>query len=106
MDQIIASRLRLTYDKVCIELDVNTKISSYIVVVLKDRSSTSITVDILWLPSRCLACKTFNHSGDNCLATVAKSFKPNTTKVWVPKAKESSTATVFISLNDVPASNQ
>ncbi|XP_039000816.1 uncharacterized protein LOC120126790 [Hibiscus syriacus] len=66
MDSITASRERLEFVRVCIEISVNSKIPDYIDVLLCDDSITRIKVVVPWRPSSCVECKRFGHSVKFC----------------------------------------
>ncbi|XP_039041813.1 uncharacterized protein LOC120180569 [Hibiscus syriacus] len=67
IDSITASKSRLEYAKLCVEIGVNEVIPNYIEVVLKDGHPTSILVEIPWLPPSYRKCKVFGHSEKGCL---------------------------------------
>ncbi|XP_039020175.1 uncharacterized protein LOC120151933 [Hibiscus syriacus] len=50
MDTITASKSRLEFAKVCVEIGANDTIPRYVDVVLKDGKTTSILVEVPWLP--------------------------------------------------------
>ncbi|XP_039053281.1 uncharacterized protein LOC120195277 [Hibiscus syriacus] len=62
MDSITASRERLEFARVCIEITVNSKIPDYIDVLFYDDSIARIKVIVPWRPSSCVECKRFGHS--------------------------------------------
>ncbi|KAE8667867.1 Detected protein of unknown function [Hibiscus syriacus] len=61
MDSITASRGRLEYAKVCIEISAGFVIPNEVQVILKDGSMVRVGVFIPWLPRACSICKTFGH---------------------------------------------
>ncbi|KAK8598769.1 hypothetical protein V6N13_094729 [Hibiscus sabdariffa] len=66
MDSVTASRTRLEFAKVCVELEVDASTPKHINVLLRDGSTTAIRVWIPWIPSRCSNCKLFGHSDKGC----------------------------------------
>ncbi|XP_039007850.1 uncharacterized protein LOC120135690 [Hibiscus syriacus] len=69
MDSVTASKTRLEFAKICVEISVNDDIPKHIDVILQDGSTSSIFVEIPWMPPRCRKCKTFGHNDKNCLVT-------------------------------------
>ncbi|XP_039066643.1 uncharacterized protein LOC120212383 [Hibiscus syriacus] len=61
MDLITASRERLEYARVCIEISARTQIPDFIDVILYDESLARIRVFVPWLPSSCVDCGRFGH---------------------------------------------
>ncbi|XP_039040351.1 uncharacterized protein LOC120178614 [Hibiscus syriacus] len=68
MDSITASRGRLEYAKVCIEISAGFVIPNEVQVILKDGSMVRVGVFIPWLPRACSICKTFGHLASRCVA--------------------------------------
>ncbi|XP_039008517.1 uncharacterized protein LOC120136611 [Hibiscus syriacus] len=66
MDSVTASRTRLEYAKVCVEIGVNDTIPKFVDVVLQDGFAVSIRVVVPWLPPCCLRCNVFGHSEKAC----------------------------------------
>ncbi|KAK8715103.1 hypothetical protein V6N13_042445 [Hibiscus sabdariffa] len=66
MDSVIASKQRLSYAKVCIEISTETLIPDSIEVKLRDGFSVSVGVEVPWLPPKCYRCSIFGHSHKNC----------------------------------------
>ncbi|KAK8598272.1 hypothetical protein V6N13_095655 [Hibiscus sabdariffa] len=66
MDYVTASRTRLEFTKVCVELEVDASTPKHINVLLRDGSTADIRVWIPWMPSRCSNCKLFGHSDKGC----------------------------------------
>ncbi|XP_038996334.1 uncharacterized protein LOC120120892 [Hibiscus syriacus] len=80
MDSITASKSRLEYAKVCIEIGTKDELPETVEVMLTNGTTTTIFVDIPWFPSRCRRCNTFGHSDKGCLAKTSSA--PTTTKIW------------------------
>ncbi|XP_039026533.1 uncharacterized protein LOC120160183 [Hibiscus syriacus] len=66
MDSITASKTRLEFAKVCVEIGVNDVIPKFIEVVLRDGHQTSITVEVPWHPPSCKKCRVFGHNDKSC----------------------------------------
>ncbi|KAE8672619.1 hypothetical protein F3Y22_tig00111837pilonHSYRG00775 [Hibiscus syriacus] len=66
MDSITASRERLEYARVCIEISAGSKIPDHIDVMLCNGSIVSLRVKVPWLPVSCDECARFGHSGKFC----------------------------------------
>ncbi|KAK8688145.1 hypothetical protein V6N13_086922 [Hibiscus sabdariffa] len=93
MDSITASKQRLAFAKVCVEIAVDTVIPSLINVVLSNGSIVVVYVDLPWLPPKCSHCSVFGHSKKTCFASegesqVLKAVKGNVGKkaVYVQKS--------------------
>ncbi|KAL4279069.1 hypothetical protein GQ457_03G007180 [Hibiscus cannabinus] len=66
MDSITASRERLEFAKVCIEVDAGRRLPRSIPVKLQDKTIVFVSVKIPWMPSSCSQCNTFGHSEKFC----------------------------------------
>ena len=66
MDKITASQQRLSFAKICVEVEPARPISRSIEVVMKDGSSVSIIVEVPWYPLRCPFCAIFGHGDKTC----------------------------------------
>ena len=80
MDQIPAGQQRLTYAKICVEIEASKNIPKSIEVELGNGSVISISVEVPWLPPKCSRCCIFRHVDKSCpckpIAVVAKVWKP------------------------------
>ncbi|XP_038993211.1 uncharacterized protein LOC120116891 [Hibiscus syriacus] len=83
MDSITASKSRLEYAKVCVEIGVNDELPKFIDVVLRDGQAASISVDVPCIPSCCRKCMVFGHSEKGCPDKPISA--PTTTQVWIKK---------------------
>ncbi|KAK8614535.1 hypothetical protein V6N13_068335 [Hibiscus sabdariffa] len=72
MDSVTASRERLQFAKVCVELECGVEIPEYIEVVLQDKSIATIKVVVPWLPPCCMKCSQFGHSENACTKATSK----------------------------------
>ncbi|XP_039004038.1 uncharacterized protein LOC120130969 [Hibiscus syriacus] len=68
MDSVTTSKTMLEFAKVCVEIGVNDEIPKSIDVMLQDGQTSSVFVEIPWLPPRCKKCLIFGHNDKNCLA--------------------------------------
>ncbi|XVF81983.1 hypothetical protein PTKIN_Ptkin16aG0006400 [Pterospermum kingtungense] len=66
MDRITANQERLEYAKVCVEIDVLKEIPSHIDVKMRNGSRVSVTVEVPWMPPKCIGCSVFGHSEKTC----------------------------------------
>ncbi|XP_039071281.1 uncharacterized protein LOC120218412 [Hibiscus syriacus] len=84
MDTIIASKTKLHYAKVCVEIGAKEEIPETVKVKLTNGQTTLIYVEVPWFPSRCSKCVLFGHSEKNCPAK--QSTAPTTSKIWRKKS--------------------
>ncbi|XVE67086.1 hypothetical protein DITRI_Ditri08aG0131700 [Diplodiscus trichospermus] len=56
IDKFTASQQRLTFAKICVEINAKMEIPKMIDVVLQDGTIGQIYVDIPWIPARCSNC--------------------------------------------------
>ncbi|KAK8606498.1 hypothetical protein V6N13_030779 [Hibiscus sabdariffa] len=61
MDSVTASRERLEFAKVCVEVTVGHRIPRIVPVKLKDNSIVFVKVKIPWMPPCCSHCLSFRH---------------------------------------------
>ncbi|KAE8724823.1 hypothetical protein F3Y22_tig00009840pilonHSYRG00015 [Hibiscus syriacus] len=87
MDSITASRERLEYAKVCVEINAGSEIPEEVNVALKNGSLATIKVFVSWLPKSCSCCRTFGHLANRCV--VSQKVK-HEVKVWREKGISSS----------------
>ncbi|XVF44385.1 hypothetical protein PTKIN_Ptkin02bG0115500 [Pterospermum kingtungense] len=80
MDQITTRQQRLTYAKICVEVDALKEIPRVINVELREGRVIQVKVDIPWHPQRCQICKNFGHATKNCAKGPSQEEKK-----WVPK---------------------
>ncbi|KAK8573931.1 hypothetical protein V6N13_096862 [Hibiscus sabdariffa] len=91
MDTITATRQRLEYARVCVEVPASYVFPDSIDVVLQDGSIALVYATVPWIPPSCSHCKVFGHHIKTCFA-VDKSGTGDKqpAKVWKPKVKVSS----------------
>ncbi|XP_039020242.1 uncharacterized protein LOC120152010 [Hibiscus syriacus] len=80
MDSITASRARLEYARVCVEISVGSKIPDFVDVLLYDESVVRIKIFVPWLPASCVECMKFGHLMKFCPLGKKKE------QVWKAKA--------------------
>lgn len=66
-DKITALQKRLSFARICIEVDVNEKIPEVIEVVMKEGNVVNVYTKVPWMPQKCGKCKIFGHSDKNCV---------------------------------------
>lgn len=66
MDPATAARKRLTFAKVCIEMEAGKEIPEHVKVVMRDGSITLIAVEVPWSPTKCTKCNSFGHTVKTC----------------------------------------
>ncbi|TYK26644.1 hypothetical protein E5676_scaffold313G002900 [Cucumis melo var. makuwa] len=74
LDLAIKETRRLSYARVCVELDVDSPMPAEITVNLR-RANFIVTINYEWKPHKCKLCCAFGHSGGKCPINVDKSFK-------------------------------
>ncbi|GMI69541.1 hypothetical protein HRI_000623400 [Hibiscus trionum] len=79
MDSITASRERLEFAKVCVEIVAGASVPRAIPVKMKDGSIVMVKVKLPWMPASCSACKVFGHSSKQCTEVHAGNAE------WKPK---------------------
>ena len=105
MDRFTANQSRLSFAKICVEVDVSSVIPKSIDVKMRNGSFISISVDVPWLPQKCTKCQVFGHNDQHC----SKNLSATMAKVWIPKKKnygdiiESSTVDEGIRETERPA---
>ncbi|KAK8625964.1 hypothetical protein V6N13_133621 [Hibiscus sabdariffa] len=80
MDSVTASKERLKFAKVCIEIGMDTKIPDQVRIVLRDKSTINVKVVVPWLTPSYQNYKTFGHSTKVC-----SMVKPKGVQVWRKK---------------------
>ena len=66
MDRITANQQRLSYAKVCVEIEVNKEIPRSIEVELRNGRTVSVMVEVPWMPAKCSQCRIFGHGEKIC----------------------------------------
>ncbi|XP_038997366.1 uncharacterized protein LOC120122261 [Hibiscus syriacus] len=83
MDSVTASKSRLEFAKICVEIGVKDVIPKTIKVILANGQSTTVFVEVPWLPHSCLKCNKFCHSDKACLTS--KDPAPANLQIWRKK---------------------
>ncbi|XP_026409193.1 uncharacterized protein LOC113304326 [Papaver somniferum] len=89
-DKHTLERTRMSYARVCVEMDVTSDFPSFIP-ILFDGKELEISVEYTWKPPRCQACATFSHSSAKCPKVSASKV---TKKIWVPKLSKTNKETL------------
>ncbi|XP_039060371.1 uncharacterized protein LOC120204347 [Hibiscus syriacus] len=86
MDTITASKTRLEFAKVCVEIGAEDVIPKFIYVIINDGQSTSIFVEVPWIPQSCKKCKVYGHNDKGCSLKPypASNVPQNNIKVTAP----------------------
>ncbi|KAK8559572.1 hypothetical protein V6N13_016314 [Hibiscus sabdariffa] len=65
-DSITASRERLEFVKVCVEVLACVRLPRAIPFKMRDKSVVTVKVKMPWMPASCSSCKSFGHSEKLC----------------------------------------
>ncbi|KAF7114753.1 hypothetical protein RHSIM_RhsimUnG0077700 [Rhododendron simsii] len=71
-DSVTESCKRLSYARVCVEIEVGASLPSSFCLRLSSGREVEIMAKYPWKPLQCLECKVLGHSGDRC----PKNFQP------------------------------
>ena len=88
-DAITRTCTRLDFARVCVMLDVHSKIHKHIIIMAPDEEGgetpCKVEVEYEWLPPKCTCCMTLGHAAKDCAINKAsKPVKPSVS-VYVPK---------------------
>ncbi|XP_039020001.1 uncharacterized protein LOC120151688 [Hibiscus syriacus] len=95
MDSVTASKDRLEFAKVCVEVEAGAVIPEVIHIVLRDGSFAKIRVYAPWFPKICLQCNTFGRLASSCAEVLKGPSKTKETKethFWRKKVNSSAPA--------------
>ena len=85
VDKTIASRRRITYARICIEVDASDEwIYEFVLESNDGKQPISVKVEYQWTPTRCSECKCFGHNCQAHIRTKPKTSTPNVDQQWVP----------------------
>ncbi|KAL2231099.1 UNVERIFIED_CONTAM: hypothetical protein Sindi_1704300 [Sesamum indicum] len=87
-DAITRACTRLDFARVCVMLDVHSKIHKHIIIMAPDEEGgetpCKVDVEYEWLPPKCTCCMTLGHAAKDCAINKAsKPVKPSVS-VYVP----------------------
>ncbi|XP_038993433.1 uncharacterized protein LOC120117208 [Hibiscus syriacus] len=85
MDSVAASKNRLEFAKVCVEVEAGVVIPDIIHVIVSDGSSVSIKVHVPWMPKCYDKCKSFGHHVNSCYVDRQVPQKLKEVQVWRKK---------------------
>ncbi|XP_039002034.1 uncharacterized protein LOC120128424 [Hibiscus syriacus] len=88
MDSITASKSRLEFAKICVEVGPSEAIPKFVDVVLNNGKTVSIVVEVPWMPPCCKYCNVFGHSVKGCKQNP---IPQTSTMVWRKKKFATST---------------
>ena len=94
-DHVTLSRKRLSYARVCVEIDASQNLIEDFNLQCPDGLWKRIRVEYEWVPMKCSSCGVFGHTTSNCSKVepkpeITKTSKPS--QVWVPKLEVSCNA--------------
>ncbi|KAL2231235.1 UNVERIFIED_CONTAM: hypothetical protein Sindi_1717900 [Sesamum indicum] len=92
-DAITRACTRLNFTRVCVMLDISSKLPKHIIIMTPDEdggeSLCKVNVEYEWLPPKCNVCMSLRHSSKECsLIKGPKPMKPPVA-VHVPKVSAS-----------------
>ncbi|KAF5180774.1 hypothetical protein FRX31_029640 [Thalictrum thalictroides] len=82
VDNLIESMARISYARVCVEIEKKCTYPDHAKVVLDTKKTFKIPFEYKWKPHRCTR-DLFGHSEQNCLKRKLENKKKNGDKVWV-----------------------
>ncbi|KAL2237505.1 UNVERIFIED_CONTAM: hypothetical protein Sindi_0942200 [Sesamum indicum] len=105
-DAITRACTRLDFARVCVMLDVSSKLHKHIIIMTPDEEGgetpCKIDVEYEWIPSKRTRCMTLGHSAKDCaLNKPSKPIKPQVA-VYVPKTGPAEPITVHDQTVDIP----
>ncbi|KAL2248715.1 UNVERIFIED_CONTAM: hypothetical protein Sindi_2345200 [Sesamum indicum] len=88
-DAITRACTRLDFTRVCVMLDVNSKLPKHIIIMMPNEEGGEtpykIDVEYEWLPPKCTSCMTLGHTATACTFNrPSKQAKPSVS-IYVPK---------------------
>ena len=85
-DKMTASRRRITYARICIEVDASEEwISSFELEAKNEKAPITIKVEYQWTPTKCSICKCFGHDCNIKARTPAQEAGyPPAPQQWIP----------------------
>ncbi|XP_077212858.1 uncharacterized protein LOC143847974 [Tasmannia lanceolata] len=87
MDPYTMNATRLTYARICVEVEASSNFPSYITLTTPSGVIKQM-VEYDWKPSPCPKCNTFSHSPNSCPhSPQAKTIEPERKKQWRPVSK-------------------
>ncbi|KAF9592318.1 hypothetical protein IFM89_014226 [Coptis chinensis] len=93
MDETTASKKRITFVRVCIEVEISSELSLSFEIEMEKRDNRIVRVEYSWVPKKCDNCKAFGHLTDKCFR-VPRSIETATynvngrRRVWVQYQQE------------------
>lgn len=89
-DAFTSSMARLDYARVCVVIDIHSKIRDHIVMMLPSElgefnGTCKIGVEYEWRPPLCLLCQSFGHKDISCHTVKEKMPCVKPIQVYVPK---------------------
>ena len=85
VDKTTASRRRITYARICIEVDASEEwITDFELESSYGKPPISVKVEYQWTPSRCSECKCFGHNCQVKNRINPKNITPTISQQWAP----------------------
>ena len=66
LDTLTENHSRLSFARICIEVDVNCTFPNYALLDLENGKYSTIRIEYPWVPQKCAHCKIFGHSQVKC----------------------------------------
>lgn len=79
-DTLTEERKRMSYARVCVEIDIKCKFPNNVTVVVDDTKGYNLPVEYNWRPPLCKHCDAFGHSEERCSK---KQVMSKSTPVWL-----------------------
>ena len=85
MDSLTENRTRLSFARICIEVDLSSKFPKTAHLNLGNGKCTTIRIEYPWVPHNCSHCQVFGHKISHCPVSkalpVSVSGMPSDTKI-------------------------
>ena len=76
LDSLTENRTRLSFARICIEVDLNSEFPKAALLNLGNGKYTTVRIEYPWVPHSCSHCKVFGHKILHCPFSKARSTKP------------------------------
>ena len=86
-DSMTESRKRISFARICVELDVGSDLIDSFELDMGDNEVVFIRAEYQWKPMKCSTCKVFGHSTGSCGKKVKAEWKPVAVKSVEVKPK-------------------
>ncbi|KAK4381131.1 hypothetical protein Sango_2997400 [Sesamum angolense] len=103
-DAITLACTRLDFARVCVMLNVNSKLPKHVVIMMPNelggKSACKVHVEYEWIPHKCTGCLSLGHSTKEC--PISKPTKP-AVSIYVREVKATSNGFFFFQFENVAA---